>query len=95
MVESSEDEESEREFQEERRLGGHTPRNPTNSRENEYDHMSDGQDDEVGVSTGSDHGVGVSLYVSRLCAAGHLAELQWLEAYLLDEARDRTVDGKG
>ena len=33
-------------------------------------------------------------HVTCLKAAGYLEELQWLEAYLMDEARDRTVDGK-
>ena len=47
------------------------------------------------VDTAGGREVGVSLCVSRLRAAGLGEELQWLEAYLLDEARDRTMDGKG
>ena len=37
---------------------------------------------------------GAAQYVSHLRATGYVEELQWLEAYLLDEARDRTVDGE-
>ncbi len=31
--------------------------------------------------------------VQELCGRGYGEELQWLEAYLADEARDRTLDG--
>lgn len=57
------------------------------------------------ATTGDSHGRGVALQdegvvsqassaaqlVSYLHRAGHVEELQWLEAYLLDEARDRTM----
>lgn len=87
MVESSEDEESERDFSKEEPLRDGSPGSPVKSQENRHGGELDG--------TNQDVGVGVSLCVSRLCGAGYLEELQWLEAYLLDEARDRTVDGKG
>lgn len=32
--------------------------------------------------------------VKRLYSLKYMEELQWLEAYLTDEARDRTIDGK-
>ena len=42
----------------------------------------------------SQESAGVSQAVSQLRVGGYEEELQWLEAYLLDEARDRTVDGE-
>lgn len=88
FIESSEDERSEKDLHKEQQLEDHTPSSPTNSLENGYDHGMD-------VPDGRSQDTGVTLCVSRLCAAGHLEVLQWLEAYLLDEARDRTMDGKG
>ena len=35
----------------------------------------------------------MSRCVRELCGCGHREELQWLEAYFADEARDRTLDG--
>jgi len=40
------------------------------------------------------HDMSAAQHVSCLKVAGYLEELQWLEAYLMDEARDRTVDGE-
>ena len=36
-----------------------------------------------------------SALVRRLCEGGSAHQLAWLEAYLTDEARDRTMDGEG
>ena len=36
----------------------------------------------------------VGACVRELYERGHGEDLQWLEAYLLDEARDRTLDGE-
>ena len=41
------------------------------------------------------HGDGdIAGCVQELCGRGFMEELQWLEAYLADEARDRTLDGE-
>ena len=53
-----------------------------------------------GCDTGSGRGTGsgrdkVLACVWELFGLGYGEELQWLEAYLADEARDRTLDGKG
>ena len=37
---------------------------------------------------------GISSAVARLHSQGYSDQLAWLEAYLKDEARDRSVDGK-
>ena len=39
-------------------------------------------------------GVNVSECVRELCGCGHGGVLQWLQAYLTDEARDRALDGE-
>ena len=42
----------------------------------------------------SERGATISQCVQELGGRGHGGELQWLQAYLMDEARDRTLDGK-
>ncbi len=65
------------------------------------DDSEDDDNDDGGLNSppppNTEHSSGCGLdggdCVARLHASGYSEELEWLEAYLLDEARDRDLDG--
>ena len=54
--------------------------------------LTNGRDSVCGHGTPGD--LDVSECVRELCRCGQAATLQWLQAYLTDEARDRAMDGE-
>lgn len=52
-----------------------------------------GSNQDTPTDGGCGFGSEVTDLIQSLCSSGYLEQLQWLEAYLTDEARDRQLDG--